>query len=186
LTIARRAQAWLLKSSSTGGTDRMHRHRDRGVGNAKSSAEGRSGRPCGIHLRTPSFRGDIHHKGGTRQRASAADICVFAAIGWGCCQALTSADPQIQLRPGPPHHLGPFDARGGGPIRCTTGPRTQQTRSAISQWRAMDRRGKRGFIAALSMRGRGSPDVRVMLSAIVPVLPRKGFSKLSLKGIPVG
>ena len=55
----------------TGG---MHRHRDHGMGTPKSSAQRRSEWPCELHLRAPSFRKHLRHKGGTRERGSARKI----------------------------------------------------------------------------------------------------------------
>lgn len=60
-----------IRSTATGG---MHRHRDRGMGAPKSSAQRRNEWPRERHLRAPSFRKHVRHKGGTRDRASARKI----------------------------------------------------------------------------------------------------------------
>ena len=46
----------------------MHRHRGRGMGAPKSSAQRRIEWPRERHLRTPSFRKHVRHKGGTGDR----------------------------------------------------------------------------------------------------------------------
>src|SRR5215472_6049405 len=76
-----RRAAWprKIRSTATGG---MHRHRDHGMGAPKSSAQRRIEWPRERHLRAPSFRRHVRHKGGTgdrhkggtRDRASARKI----------------------------------------------------------------------------------------------------------------